>query len=77
MSESGSARLPVEVRVKVGVDGGSEDDGQVIRLLGWRNGAGEEFNPGTAELVAGTSGRYEFEVRSDLAVDVEPRIVEL
>lgn len=71
-----SAVEQVDVRVLVGVDGGSEDDSGVIRVLGWRDPATGEHYPGATDLDQSGIRRFEFESRSDLAIDVEPRIVE-
>ncbi len=52
LTNAGSPPSPVDVKVLVGVDGGSENDAQVIRVLGWQDPATgkhttERGRPGT------------------------------
>lgn len=75
LSTAASAAEPVEVKVLVGVDGGSESDSRVIRVLGWRDPITGEYTAGATSLEPGHIGRFEFESRADLAIDVDPRIV--
>jgi hypothetical protein len=76
LSNAGSDSRVVDVRVLVGVDGGSEADSQVIRVLGWRDPGTGAYSAHSAELDPDRVHRFEFESRSDLAIDVDPRIVE-
>lgn len=76
LSNAASAPLPVEVKVLVGVDGGSEPDAQVIRVLGWRDPATGQHLSRATEVTPDGVMRFEFESRADLAIDVDPRIVE-
>jgi hypothetical protein len=76
LTDADSAPQQVDMRVLVGVDGGSEDDSAVIRLVGWRDPATGAHTLGVTDLVPNSLRRFEFESRSDLAIDVEPRVVE-
>jgi hypothetical protein len=66
----------VGVSVRVGVDGGSWDDDQVVRLVGWKNGPGGAHDLSPQLLPTGEVRRFVYEARSDLAIDVETRLVE-
>jgi len=76
LTNEGSAAQAVDVKVLVGVDGGSENDAQVIRVLGWRNPTTGEHTTEAADLEPGDLRRFDFESRADLAIDVDPKIVE-
>ena len=48
---NGSPAAPaVDVSVRVGYDGGSVEDTEVIRIIGWSDGSGDTFAPGPIEL---------------------------
>lgn len=76
LTNAGSAAQPVDVKVLVGVDGGSENDAQVIRVLGWLDPITGEHTANSTDLQPDDVRRFEFESRADLAIDVDPRIVE-
>lgn len=72
---SGSpATRAVDVSVRVGYDGGSVEDTEVIRIIGWSNGSGDTFAPGPIELPPDVVRQFVFEARSDLAIDVETKL---
>jgi hypothetical protein len=64
----------IDVLVRVGVDGGSMEDTEVVRIIGWSNGSGDTFAPGPTELVPDVVRQFVFEARSDLAIDVETKL---
>ena len=72
---SGSpAASAVDVSVRVGYDGGSVEDTEVIRIIGWSDGSGDTFAPGPMELTPDVVRQFVFEARSDLAIDVETKL---
>ena len=72
---NGSPAAPaVEVSVRVGVDGGSMEDTEVIRIIGWSDESGVTFASGPIELPPDVVRRFVFEARSDLAIDVETKL---
>lgn len=77
VERASSSGTSVEVGVSVGVDGGSWPDPEMIDLLGW-----DDANNGTGGFVLGPrrfkqkeSAVYVYESRSDLAIDIDLRIV--
>lgn len=61
----------VQVDLRVGVDGGSEDGGDVIRIVGWRGqGPHADF-----QFLPGMKVEYVYEYRDDLAIDIDARVV--
>lgn len=64
----------VNVSVRVGVDGGSMEDTEVIRIAGWSEGSGGTFASGPIELPPDVVRQFVFEARSDLAIDVEMKL---
>ena len=64
----------VDVSVRVGYDGGSAEDTEVIRIIGWSIGSSDTFAPGPTELAPGDVRQFVFEARSDLAIDVETKL---
>jgi hypothetical protein len=72
---NGSPAIPtVDVSVRVGYDGGSVEDTEVIRIIGWATGSGDTFTPGPIELPVDVVRQFVFEARSDLAIDVETKL---
>ena len=72
---NGSPATPaVDVSVRVGYDGGSVEDTEVIRIIGWSDGSGDTFAPGPIELPPDVVRQFVFEARSDLAIDVETKL---
>jgi hypothetical protein len=72
---NGSPSAPaVDISVRVGYDGGSVEDTQVIRIIGWSDGSGDTFFPGPIELPPDVLRQFVFESRSDLAIDVETKL---
>lgn len=72
---NGSPAAPaVDVSVRVGYDGGSVEDTEVIRIIGWLGGSGDTFASGPIELVSDVIRQFVFEARSDLAIDVETKL---
>jgi len=62
--------------VRVGYDGGSVEDTEVIRIIGWSDTSGDTFSPGPMELPIEAVRRFVFEARADLAIDVETKLVD-
>jgi hypothetical protein len=72
---NGSPAAPaVDVSVRVGYDGGSVEDTEVIRIIGWSDGSGLTFATGPIELPPDVTRQFVFEARSDLAIDVETKL---
>jgi hypothetical protein len=72
---SGSPAAPaVDVSVRVGYEGGSAQDTEVIRIIGWSDGSDDTFAPGPIELPTDVVRQFVFEARSDLAIDVETKL---
>jgi hypothetical protein len=71
---NGSANPAVDVSVRVGYDGGSAEDTEVIRIIGWSDGSSNTFEPGPIELPPDVVRQFVFEARSDLAIDVETKL---
>ena len=72
---NGSPAAPaVDVSVRVGYDGGSMEDAEVIRIIGWSDESGDTFTPGPIELSPDVVRQFVFEARSDLAIDVETKL---
>lgn len=77
LGDSGARGAVVEVRLRVGVDGGSEDGAEVIRPLGWISPSKEHSEDLAARRIdVNQTARFEFEARSDIAVDVDAVVVE-
>ena len=73
---NGSPAAPAgDVSVRVGFDGGSLEDTEVIRIIGWSDGSGGTFDPGPIELLPDVVRQFVFEARSDLAIDVGTKLV--
>jgi len=64
----------VDVRVRVGYDGGSLADADAIRIIGWMVGHSERPTAGPMRLVPDAVHHFVFEAQSDLAVDVEAKL---
>jgi hypothetical protein len=74
---NGSPAAPaVDVSVRIGYDGGSVEDTEVIRIIGWSDESGDTFATGPIELAPEVIRQFVFEARSDLAVDVETKLGE-
>ena len=75
---NGSPVTPtVDVSVRVGYDGGSVNDTEVIRIIGWSDGSDgsdDSFVSGPIELPPDVVRQFVFEARSDLAIDVETKL---
>jgi hypothetical protein len=66
----------VDVSVRIGVDGGSWDDHEVIRIVGWADERSAAYDPHPQELSPGDIRQFVYEARSDLAIDVETKLVD-
>jgi hypothetical protein len=66
--------VAVDVVVRVGVDGGSEEDPEAIQILGWRLDDGPTYAREPIELGPDEIGRFEFRARAELAIDVDARV---
>lgn len=64
----------VEVAVRVGFEGGSMEDSEVVRIVGWRDETAGTYTPGPQALAPGATREYVYESRSDLAIDVEAKL---
>jgi hypothetical protein len=72
---NGSPAAPaVGISVRVGYDGGSVEDADVIRIIGWSDRLGDTFAPGPIDLSPEVVRQFVFETRSDLAIDVETKL---
>lgn len=71
---NGASHATVDVAVRVGIDGGSEKDLDAIRVLGW---IAEDGAHGMlpVNIASDEIRRFEFEARSDLAIDVDAKVV--
>ena len=74
LANGSSAATAVDVLVRVGYDGGSMEDTEVIRIIGWSDESGDTFAPGPIELSPDVARQFVFEARSDLAIDVETKL---
>jgi hypothetical protein len=73
--ENGSpAAHSLDISLRVGYDGGSIEDDELIRVIGWSDGLGLSFAPGPIELPPDVVRQFVFEARSDLAIDVETKL---
>lgn len=76
LSSTATGPAEVDALVRVGVDGGSLDDAQAVRVLGWM---GEDIAGDAREraaLIPGESRQFVYEARSDLAIDIETRLAD-
>jgi hypothetical protein len=64
----------VDVSVRVGYDGGSIEDTEVIRIIGWSDGSGGTFASSPITLPPDVIRQFVFEARSDLAIDVQTKL---
>jgi hypothetical protein len=64
----------VDVLVRVGYDGGSLADTDVVRIIGWADGPDGTFTLGPMRLEPDAVRHFVFESQSDLAVDVEAKL---
>jgi hypothetical protein len=76
LSDAAAAGALVDVIVRVGIDGGSLEDDSAIRVLGWLTGPDGAFDPEPQHLPPGGVRRYTFDARSDLAIDVQTRLMD-
>lgn len=75
VSGAGRAGIGVQTKIKVGVEGGSEGDDEVIKILGWRDSGG--FTEEPQRVRPGESRTFVYESQSDLAVDVSTAVVDI
>lgn len=72
--------LRVEAIVRVGVDGGvergSENDLEVIRVLGWVTSDDGKYDSSPAIFAPNQTRCFVFEARSDLLIDIDVKVVE-
>lgn len=64
----------IDISVRVGYEGGSIEDNEAIRIIGWLGMLGDSFIPGPIELQPDVIRQFVFEARSDLAIDVEAKL---
>jgi hypothetical protein len=76
LTNGSSDTATVEVSARVGYDGGSIEDTEVIRMIGWSDESGEIFVFGPAELPRNIVCQFVFEARSDLAIDLQTKLVD-
>jgi len=74
LANGSPAASAVDVSVRVGYDGGSMEDTGVVRIIGWSGASDDTFAPGPTDLTPDVVRQFVFEARSDLAIDVEPKL---
>ena len=75
LSSTSSAGTVVDVAVRVGVEGGSMDDNEVVRIIGWRDDQRSTYIPHPQTFEPGSARQFIYESRSDLAIDIETKLV--
>jgi hypothetical protein len=75
LSDVSPVKALVEVSVRVGVDGGSIEDNEVVRIIGWTAGQDATCDNHSQEFLPGESRQFVFEARSGLAIDVDAKAV--
>lgn len=73
LANDATAAALVDVSVRVGVDGGSWDDSEVIRIIGWADESSGAYAPSPQAIPPGAIRHFVYEARSDLAIDVETK----
>jgi hypothetical protein len=80
LTDTDAESLPVEAIVRVGVEGGvergSENDRDAIRILGWVTPADGEFESSPVSFEPNQLRYFVFEARSDLLIDIDVKVVE-
>ena len=64
----------VDVAVRVGVDGGSVEDTEVVRIIGWEDEPRGQLRSSSPGASARQARQFVFESRSDLAIDIETKL---
>ncbi len=81
LTDTTAEALPVEAIVRVGVEGGvergSENDVDVIRVLGWAALTDSEYEQSPVPFEPNQSRSFVFEARSDLLLDIDVKVVEI
>jgi hypothetical protein len=75
LTNAGAVGASVDVSVRVGIDGGSEDDAEVIRILGWQDGPADGHVDQPVDLAPNEIRRFAFEAQAELAIDIDARVV--
>ena len=79
LTDTNAAALPVEAVVRVGVEGGvergSENDLDAIRVLGWVTATDGEFESSPVLFEPNQLRCFIFEARSDLLIDIDVKVV--
>ena len=80
LTDSGAKSLPVEAIARVGVEGGvergSENDTEAIRVLGWATSVDGEYDSSPVLFTPNQTRCFVFEARSDLLIDIDVKVVE-
>ena len=64
----------VDVVIRVGFEGGSMDDSEVVHIFGWRDELSGSYDPRPQAFAPGATHQFVFESRSDLAIDIETKL---
>lgn len=64
----------VNVVIRVGFEGGSIDDSEVVRIFGWRDELSGSYDPRPQAFAPDAIHEFVYESRSDLAIDIETKI---
>jgi hypothetical protein len=64
----------VDVAIRVGFEGGSMDDSEVVRIFGWRDEPSGSYDPRPQAFAPGATRQFVYESRSDLAIDIETKL---
>lgn len=65
----------VDVAIRVGVEGDSLEDDEVVRVVGWEDDQGDMYDRRPQALEPGSPRQFVYESRSDLAIDIETKLV--
>jgi hypothetical protein len=76
LEDAAAEGATVEVNVQVGVDGGSFHDDSAVRVLGWHDRPDGPFDPQPQHIGRHQRHQFSFDSRSELAIDVQTRLVE-
>jgi len=80
LTDTDAEALPIEAIVRVGVEGGvergSENDLDAIRVLGWEMTTDGQYEPSPVPFEPNQIRTLVFEARSDLLLDVDVKVVE-
>ena len=75
LSDTSLAGTLVDVAIRVGVEGDSLEDDEVVRIIGWEDDRGDNYDRRPQLLQPGRPRQFVYESRSDLAIDIETKLV--